>query len=633
MRRRSLLLLASALVAPALAAQDRTADIDRIFAFATAETPGCAVGVSRDGTVLATRAYGLADVERRTPLTARTRFDIGSTHKQFVAAAILLLVEDGRLRLSDDIRTILPELPDYGHVVTVDHLLTHTGGIRDWTALLPIAPEGTEVLPLILRQRGLNFTPGTEWSYSNSGYVLLKEIVARRSGLTFAEFARTRLFEPLGMRDSEYVADILQGSGERALAYQKAGDAWRSSMRLGNQRGGGTVITTVGDLLRWNDALTAGRLGASVVAKLEEPATLANGRALTYARGLMVTRIPGGRLVSHSGGAAGFSSWLGRFTDAGLSIATACNFEPVSASSLASRVADLYLPPVDRSAPPPGPVAVPGVDVAGRVGIFFDEADGAPLRLGVEGGRLAVANGPPLVPVAADRFRPPRPSPFFRSEEDVTLTFRSDDLLELQGAEGGVARFHRAVPWTPTPDDLAALAGRYRNDEVGSVFEVSSAGSNGIVLRLGGASGNAVTLEAVSRDTFMRSLMIARFVRDARGRVTALDYGNPLVRRLRFERVEGMPESSAPSQAPAPPTARNRSVLRYLSPESHISVTTVAPGPSRRPTAIAASTFAPDDVPAKSPSSRASRRAIALASSVATGTISSNSSGSQSGGT
>jgi CubicO group peptidase (beta-lactamase class C family) len=187
------------LVGTSAHAQDRTSEIDKVFSFATPETPGCAVGVSQQGKVVVHRAYGLADVERKLPLTQTSVFDIGSTQKQFTAAGVLLLAEEGRVSLSDDIRKHLPQLPDYGHKVTVDHLLTHTGGIRDWTGILPMAPEGTDVVTLIQRQRGLNFVPGTEWAYSNSGFELAKEIVARVSGMSFAGFARMRLFEPLGM--------------------------------------------------------------------------------------------------------------------------------------------------------------------------------------------------------------------------------------------------------------------------------------------------------------------------------------------------------------------------------------------------------------------------------------------------
>lgn len=537
--RRTSLLLATgmALAAPA-SGQDPTPKLDAIFSFATSETPGCAVGVSRHGEVLVNRAYGLADVAARVPLSANSIFDIGSTQKQFVAAAVLLLVEDGRLSLADDIRRHLPELADHGQAVTVDHLLTHTGGVRDWTGLLPMAAAGTDVLELILRQRGLNFVPGEAWSYSNSGYVLLKEIVARTSGVSFAEFARTRLFEPLGMTSSAYVADILQGTGELALAYQKEDSVWKPYMRLGNERGGGAVVSTAGDLLKWNDALTSGRLGAFVTQKLEEPARLSNGRALTYARGLMVNQNPPGRMVSHSGGAAGYGTWLGRFTDHGLSVAVLCNFEEMSATSLAGRVATLFLPPVDRSARP-GPVAVEGVDVNGRAGVYFEEHTGDPLRLVVNGGRLAFGNGPPLVPVAADRFLPPRASLFFRSEDAFALTFPADDVLEITSMEGEVTRYRRAQAAAPTAGELQGLEGRYQNDEVGTVFEIEPS-PKGIVARLAASPEKTQEMERVAPDTYMRSLAIVRFRRDASGAVTGFDYGNPVVRKLEFVRVGGL---------------------------------------------------------------------------------------------
>jgi CubicO group peptidase (beta-lactamase class C family) len=427
---------AALLLATPARGQDRTAEIDRIFGFASAETPGCAVGVSQHGRVVVDRTYGLADVERRVPLGRRSAFDIGSAQKQFVAAAVLLLVADGRLSLSDDVRKHLPELPDYGHTVTVDHLLTHTSGVRDWTGLLPLAEPGAEVLPLILRQRGLNFAPGEAWAYSNSGYVLLKEIVARASGTSFAEFARRRLFAPLGMTSSAYVADILHAAGDRALGYQREGAGWKPYMRLGSRRGGGAVISTAGDLLRWNDALTGKRLGAFVTAKLQEPTTLRNGRTLGYARGLMLDRHGGGPLVSHSGGAAGFSTWLGRLPRQGLSVAVLCNFDPVSATALARRVADLYLPAGGEQAEAAAAAGAPGVDVSARAGLFFDERTGEPMRLLVHDGGLRIANGPPLVAVAPDRFRNRRGDLFFRSQDEFELRFVAPDRLELRSMEG-----------------------------------------------------------------------------------------------------------------------------------------------------------------------------------------------------
>ena len=546
-----------AAVLPACApasAQGVTARVDSLFSFATAETPGCAVGASRHSEVIVDRVYGVSDVERRVPLTPNAVFDIGSAHKQFVAASVLLLVEDGRLALDDDVRGLLPELPDYGSAVTVDHLLTHTSGVRDWTGLLPMAPEGTDVLELILRQRGLNFEPGTEWSYSNSGYVLLKEIVARVSGMPFADFVRQRVFEPLGMTSSAYVEDVLQYPGERALAYQREGDAWEPHMRLGNERGGGTVVSTAADLLRWNDALTSGRLGAFVTEKLQEPATLDNGRTLTYARGLMVDDVSGDRMVWHSGGAAGYSTWLGRFTESGLSVAVLCNFEPVSATALAGDVSDLFLPPAE--AEPPGPVAAEGVDVAGRAGVFLSEA-GELLWLVDRGGTLVVAGGGALVPVSKDRFVPQRTSLFFRSSDEFELVFPSDGAFELTSMEGVTTTYLRADPWTPTASDLELIEGRYGSDELSRVFEILP-GPDGLVFRFEDAREQAVEAEPVARDLYKRGLVTLRFLRDASGNVVGFDYGNPVVQGLRFTRLGGLAADSPPlptRETSAPDTA------------------------------------------------------------------------------
>lgn len=524
-------------VAPA---QGRVADIDAIFDFVPATGPGCVVGVAQHGSVIATRAYGLGDVERSVPMTPDTKFDIGSTHKQFVAAAVLLLVEDGALALSDDVRKHLPELPDYGHTITVDHLLTHTSGVRDWPGLLPLAPEGTDALAVVLRQRGLDFEPGERWAYSNSGYVLLKEIVARSSGMPFGDFLRQRVFEPLGMKSSEYVADILQGTGERAIGYEQAGSGWKRFLRLGQRRGGGCVISTAGDLLAWNEALTHERLGAFVTGKLAEPATLRNGRRLSYARGLIVNDGTRGRVVSHSGAAAGYSTWLGRVPAHRLSVVVLCNFEPVSATSLAADVTDLFLPPAGET---PGDAAVPAASehVAHRAGLYFDEATHEPLRLAARDGRLAIAGGPPLVAVGEHAFRPQRPMLFFRSEDDFLLTFRSDDALELTSMEGDIARFRRAQAPAMTDEVLAAFGGRYASEDLDVVWEVVP-GAKGLRLGFAHAPGKTLDVEPVAPDTFHVRQMLVRFRRDANGRIVGFEYSNPGVRCLPFTRL-GQPET------------------------------------------------------------------------------------------
>jgi hypothetical protein len=268
---------------------------------------------------------------------------------------------------------------------------------------------------------------------------------------------------------------------------------------------------------------------------LQETTSLRNGRRLSYARGLMVNDIPGGPMVSHSGGAAGYGTWLGRFMDSGLSVVVMCNFEPVSTTNLAGRVADLFLPPVDPQADP-APVAAPGVDVAGRAGLFFAEGTGEPLRLVVNGGRLGIAGGMPLVPVSADRFRPARASLFFRSEDAFELVFRSSDEFELTSMEGRATLYRRARPWLPTATDVKAVDGRYGSQELGTVIEILP-GGNGVVMRLERSPELAQEMEPVAADTYMRNQAILRFRRDAGGRVVGFDYGNPVVRSIGFTRL------------------------------------------------------------------------------------------------
>ena len=339
------------LVGTSAYAQDKTGEIDKIFSWATPTTPGCVVAVSHHGKLLVNRAYGLADLERDVPLSTNSIFDAGSVRKQFVAAAVLLLVEEGRLSLSDDVRKHVPQLPDYGHKITLDHLLTHTSGLRDWPALLNLAGGDPDAMSMILRQRELNFTPGEEWSYSNSGYVLLTEIVARTSGMSFSEFAHKRLFEPLGMKATTYVDDVLTVVKNRALAYQKEGNGWKMDMLLGNDRGGGgALFTTASDLVIWNDALTNNRLGAFVSEKLQEPAMLNNGRKLGYARGLFLDDTPNGKVVGHSGSAAAYKSLTARFPRAWL-----FHRHHVQFGRQYSRKDDVHAPHTSTSSCPPQP--------------------------------------------------------------------------------------------------------------------------------------------------------------------------------------------------------------------------------------------------------------------------------------
>ena len=533
------ILLAAA--APAFAQNYKAAEIDKIFSWVKPGMPGCVAAASQHGTLLVNRAYGLADLERNVPLTTESLLDAGSIRKQFVAAAVLLLVEDGKLSLTDDVRKHIPELHDFGHTITIDHLLTHTSGIRDWVPLLNWASGNPDAMSMILRQRTLNFVPGTEWSYSNSGYVLLPEIVTRVSGMKFSEFLHARVLDPLGMKSSRYIDDPDVVIKNRALAYEQSGGGWRADMRLGNERGGaGALFTTASDLVRWNDALGSGRLGKFVTGKIQEPATLSNGRKLTYARGLSLLTEQSVRILMHSGGAAAYRSIAAHFIDQGVSVAVLCNAGEASDArdDFAGHIFDLLTDKgLMRPSASPPPAGITGVDVSGRAGLFFNERTHEPLRLGANNGRLMIAGGGPLVTVAENRFRIARPSQTFLSGAEFELSFVSPDRFEITTKEGETMRYRRAEAYAPTADDVKAFSGRYESGEVRAFLDMTPGTQGGLMVRLNDERPLGMEFRPVDRDTYQLGSVTMRFVRDNAGNVIAMDFHSPVFRNLRFTRA------------------------------------------------------------------------------------------------
>jgi len=328
------------------------ARVDAVFARWNTGTPGCAVGVGVGGRSVLEKAYGMADLEHDVPNKHDTIFEAGSVSKQFTAAAVLLLAADGKLSLEDPVRKYVPELPDYGTPLTLRHLLTHTSGLRDWGSLEGIAgwPRGSRVythahvVEILSRQRALNFTPGTRYSYSNSGFNLLAVIVARVSGMPFAEFSQKRIFQPLGMTRTSWRDDYTRILKDRAIAYSGAGANLRQDMPFENVHGNGGLLTTVGDLLKWNENFVTPKVGdAAFVARQQTVGKFPSGADQTYAAGLMLGLYKGLPEVSHSGSTAGYRAFLTRFPKQRVSVAVLCNGGTADATGAAHAVADLYL--------------------------------------------------------------------------------------------------------------------------------------------------------------------------------------------------------------------------------------------------------------------------------------------------
>ncbi len=328
------------------------AEVDSMFDACKADTPGAVVLVARGQRVVLQKAYGLADLERRVPLTVDSIFDIGSTSKQFTAACVLLLEQDGKLTLGDLAKQHVPELPACCEAVTVRHLVLHTSGIPDYVGLLAGAGSHLEdrttagdALAALRQVAKLDFAPGTKWAYSNSNYFLLSQVVERAAGTSLTAFAQRRLFTPLGMTHTHIHDDCTLLVPDRALSYsRRRGGAWRWEFSNWEQTGDGAVLTTVGDLLLWARNFDAGKVGGDkLLAAMAAPGTFDDGKPIDYGMGLMFAEIDGKRAIRHGGAWAAYRAELVRVPEVALVVMCLCNRPDLEPSRLCSRIVGMAL--------------------------------------------------------------------------------------------------------------------------------------------------------------------------------------------------------------------------------------------------------------------------------------------------
>src|SRR5438067_8169697 len=397
-------------------AESLAPQVDKIFAkWNSPSTPGCAVEAAVDGKPVIAKGYGMADLEHDVKITPESIFEAGSVSKQFTAAAILLLAREGKLSIDDPVRQYVPELPDYGSPLTIRHMLNHTSGLRDWGSIEAIAgwPRTSRaythahVLEIVSHQKAVNFTPGTKWSYSNTGFNLAAIIVSRVSGMPFAEFTRQRLFGPLGMTHTSWRDDFTRILKNRAMAYSDRSGEFHTDMPFENVHGNGGLLTTVGDLLKWNENFTTPVVGdAAFVAGQQQVGRFNDGRPLDYAFGLYNHTYKGLRQVDHSGSTAGYRAHLARYPDQRVSVAVLCNVTSGAATQYAHAVADVYLG--DRlkpSAPPTPTYALTPADLDRIAGLYRNTSTGMPLTVSRDtSSGLRAERGGALVAMSASRF-------------------------------------------------------------------------------------------------------------------------------------------------------------------------------------------------------------------------------------
>ena len=363
---RLLLLIVISITSIFMRAQDIPSQIDSLFSKFTADGPGCAVLVVKDGRVVFRKGYGAEDLRTMQKIGPDTNFRLASLSKQFTATAIMLLVKEGKLRYDDRLTEVFPDFPAYGRAITIRELLNHTSGLPDYEDILEKQYSGVPderipqirdagVLQLLNRQAETMFVPGTRWHYSNSGYAVLAMAVEKKSGMGFGDFLRKQIFEPLGMENTIAYEHGRNEIESRAYGYTQTAGAWHETDQSPTSAvlGDGGIYSSLIDLERWDQALASHALlsAEEITPALTAPCRprgtqlLKNDGSLAppYGFGWFLEPLLGHRRHSHYGETIGFRTSIQRFPDDHLTVLVLANRADLDAPRMAENVAELYL--------------------------------------------------------------------------------------------------------------------------------------------------------------------------------------------------------------------------------------------------------------------------------------------------
>lgn len=513
--------------------------------------PGASVAVAKDGKIVFSKGYGLANLEYGIKNSPTTVFHIASVSKQFTTFAALLLEADGKLSMDDDVRKYIPELHDFGKKITLRHLANHTSGLRDQWNLLALAGWRLDdvitrehILKLISNQKELNFEPGAEYLYCNTGYTLLAEVVTRVSGKSFAEFTEERIFKPLKMRNTLFYDDHEKIVKNRAYSYGPSPDGFEKRVLNYANVGATSLFTTVEDLSLWAMNFEDPVVGnVEIVRKMKERGVLNNGEKISYALGQTVGEYRGVETVSHGGGDAGYRTFLLRFPSKRLSITVFSNDGTFNAGSIAYKIADLYIPEpapaaeseaAENGDPAADDAAVPVAVLDSYTG-DWELASGTVANLSRQGARLVVSLGPQrfnLMPVSETKFTVDGPG--------IEIEFRKgadgkvDTFIWKQGNQSNTAK--RVKPFAPDAEALKEYTGKFYSEELDTayVFKVKDG-----KLVAEHQRHPDIVFTPVKKDEFNGASWFfgrAVFVRDASGTIISLKASSGRVRNVVFSK-------------------------------------------------------------------------------------------------
>ena len=512
--------------------------VDQIFAAHDKPgSPGCALGVVRDGNLVYKKGYGAASLELGVPLTPESVFYMGSVSKQFTAASLVLAAEQGLLSLDDDIRKYVPEIPSYGKPITLRQMLHHTSGFRDILSLLFLAGRNSEdihptseLLDLLSRQKALNFTPGDEFLYSNTNYFLMSVVIRRATGKPLSEFAEENIFKPLGMTHTSFYEDRTVVLPGRVAAYApRPGGGFRVDWSTNyDMVGGGGLMSSVDDLLLWDRNFYDNKLGKGTLLKeMQTQGVLNNGKQIEYALGLFISKYRGLPIVAHDGANFGYRTMLLRFPQQRFSVICLCNLGTSNPLRLSYQVADLYLQ--GQLAPDPQPATDAKVDPQPFTGWYRNPESHSAYQLAAADGDI----------VALGRHFKPRNANHFVAAPGAEIAFdrlQNGDVRATLTLEGTAPQvFERFEPLKPSAADLAQYAGEYSSSELQAAYRFAVKDGK---LALATNWEEPSVLEPTVRDEFKSPVGVAMvFRRDAAGHITGCDLFAGRVRNIFFRRV------------------------------------------------------------------------------------------------
>jgi CubicO group peptidase (beta-lactamase class C family) len=524
------------------AQEARQRKVDSVFAdYAKPGSPGCALGVIRDGNFVYRKGYGMGSVELGVPLSAESVFYMGSVSKQFTGAAVVLAQERGYLSLDDDVRKYIPEIPDYGHTITLRQMLHHTSGLRDFLSLYALAGRDVadvhseaEVIEMIARQKALNNVPGEAWLYSNTNYYLLGVVIERATKKSLNEFATENIFKPLGMTHTRFYDDHTLVLPGRVAAYEPGKDGkflvdWSTQYDI---VGAGGLMSTVDDQLLWDRNFYENKLGkGTLVKELQTKGVLNDGKEISYALGVEISSYRGLPTVGHSGALYGYRTNLLRFPVQRFSVVCLCNVETAAPGNLSRKVADIYLEkelhaeatepatPNEKGFPDAKQFAGKYLDTRKHFAYTFSAADGQLMAWGAKLRRV----GPNQ----------------FRDFGTGTITFEGTGAemratLEMDGKAFFAGQ--RVEPPQLSGAELAAYEGNYRSGELDATYTLK-VGQGKLTLRIGW--NPAVILTPLSKDEFeSEEYGTIVFQRDGNGQLNRFSVFTVEARDIGFDRVK-----------------------------------------------------------------------------------------------